>query len=181
VTNDAGSGEERLRPDDKALLLERIDRSWTALDEAVRSLSEQQLTAPGADGWAIKDHLVHVAAWERSALALLQRRPRYEGLGVDEATYESHDVDRVNDAIYRNNRERLLAEVLQDFRETHARTRAVIAGLSPEDLARPYAQYLPEPGGEDTGPQRPVLDWVVGNTYAHFDEHRDWIRARSGG
>lgn len=143
----------------------------------MRSLSEQQLITPGADGWTIKDHLVHLAAWERSALALLQRRPRHGGLGIDEATYAAHDVDRVNDAIFRANRDRPLADVLRDLQETHTQTRSLLERLSPEDLAQSYSQYLPEPGDE-TAPQRPVRDWVVGNTYAHFDEHRDWITAQ---
>lgn len=181
MTSDATAGGERLGPEDAALLLERIDRSWAALDGAVRGLSEQQLSEPGADGWAITDHLVHIAAWERSALALVQRRPRHEALGVGEATYEAHDVDRVNDAIYRANRGRPLADVLRDLAETHAQMRAKLAELSPADLARPYDQYLPDQGGDQTGPRRPILDWIVGNTYEHFDEHRAWMAARRGG
>jgi uncharacterized protein (TIGR03083 family) len=180
MTNSTDS-DRPLQPQDKALLMERIDRAWAELNGAVRGLSEQELTRPGPDGWAMKDHLAHISAWERSALALLRGMPRHEALGVDEATYQSHDVERVNDAIEQRNRGRPLAEVLADFEQTHADVLTALERLTPDDLAKPYEQYLPsEAEAGSSGPQRPVLDWVVGNTYDHYAEHTGWIRAQFG-
>jgi len=52
-------------------VLEPIEKSWTGLNHLVESLGPIGLTMIGPDGWAVKDHLVHVAAWEHSLLALL--------------------------------------------------------------------------------------------------------------
>ena len=47
---------------------------------AAEGLSEEQMTTiHDPQGWAAKDHLVHIAAWERSVAVFLQGRPRHEG------------------------------------------------------------------------------------------------------
>ncbi|HET8629033.1 MAG TPA: hypothetical protein VFL91_16545, partial [Thermomicrobiales bacterium] len=46
---------------------------------------------------------------------------------------------------------------------------------SDADLTRTYAQYLPDEPGEDTG--TPIAEYIAGDTYEHFDEHRGWIAA----
>src|SRR5438094_2236079 len=114
-------------PRDKAELLDRIGRSRASLEGTIDSLSEAQLAAPGpGGGWSAKDHLAHLAAWERKALAELEGRPPHEVFGVDGASYEASDVDRLNEMIYRRNKERPAGEVLADFRESHRRLLAAL-------------------------------------------------------
>ena len=55
-------------------LLERVDTSWNELSELVAKLGPDGLARTGPDGWAVKDHLAHVAAWEHSLLALIEGR-----------------------------------------------------------------------------------------------------------
>lgn len=182
VTNETSGAGKWLQPQDKEQVLERMGRSWDELQAMLNGLSKQQLTAPGREDWSVKDHLTHLAAWERSALFLVQGKPRHEGLRVDESTYLSGDDDRINDAIYRLKRERSLSEVRLEFEQVHRELRATVERLSVEDLAQPYAHYLPdepddEPDDNPKVPPPPVLDWIVGNSYVHFDEHRQWMRA----
>jgi hypothetical protein len=157
----------------KSDLLQRIAESWSSFDDKVSSLSDLQLTAAGADGWSAKDHVAHLSAWEESLIALLAGRDRGAaiGLGRDEADTPGHDVDAINALIQRRSRDRSLGDVLAAFRETHQRCVAAVEALSDEDLARPYSHFQPN----DPGNTHPVIGWIVGNTYEHYDEHAGWI------
>ena len=65
----------------------RIDQAWSELERTVKTLSEQALIGiRDRAGWAVKDHLIHLAAWEQALLAGLDGRPRHEALGIDETT-----------------------------------------------------------------------------------------------
>ncbi len=86
-----------IMPQQRADLLEHIRSSRARLDQTVGQLSEQQLATPGPDGgWAVKDHLAHLAAWEHKLLAMIQGQPGYVGLHVDAATYEHSNIDELN-------------------------------------------------------------------------------------
>jgi len=166
-------------PRDKAELLERIEAARAALDQAIGQLSDAQLVAPGPyEGWSVKDHLAHLAAWEQGIAALLQGRPRYAAMGVDEPTYLTAGTDAINAAVYERNKDGPLREVLADFRQTQRDLLAALAALSDADLLKTYSHYQPDEPGKDRG--EPVLKWIVGNTYEHYAEHQAWIEALVG-
>lgn len=151
-------------PRDKAELLDRIARGWDELHGALEALSEARLTAPGADGWSIKDHLAHLGAWERSAVAILEGQPRYQVLGVEAAVWQSGDTDQINAQVQARTRARPWAEVLADLRSAHA---AMLAALEP----RSWVELLVEYDGA------PILARIAGNTYEHYAEHLAGIAA----
>jgi uncharacterized damage-inducible protein DinB len=163
----------------KSSLIGAIQRHRAELEATIAPLNHVQLEASPAGGWSIKDHLAHIAAWEMSAVALLTGTPRYAGLGVDRATYESHDVDAVNQGIFRQNHHRPMDDVLADFRDAHQQLMAVLNSLSDEDLQKTYSDYLPDEPAEETG--APVLGWIAGNTYHHYAEHLEIIRELANG
>lgn len=166
---------EEVLPQTKADLLTQMARGRAALEQALGQLSEAQLTRPGPNGgWAIKDHLAHLAAWERGIAALLQRRPRWAVMGLDEAAISNYDEEGVNALIYQQNRDRSLAEVLTDFHEAHRQMLAALDDLSETELFKPYSYYT---GGEAGDNPRPIIAWIVGNTYEHYAEHQAWIEA----
>jgi ureidoglycolate hydrolase len=160
----------------KETLLRRIRESRASLEQVVARLSAEQLTAAGPDGWAVKDHLAHVAAWEESLLALLDGRDRNQAVGLSaaESVSANHDTDAINAVIYRRHRDRSASDVLATFHETHARVLAALDRLTDADLLRPYSHY--QPNAQPLDP-RPVLGWIEGNTWDHYDEHAAWIRA----
>ena len=167
------SGDETF-PRSKAEVMSRIDAAWTALQQIVESATDDDLTAPGDDeGWSVKDHLAHLAVWERSLIALLTGEARHTAMGVDRATYEGEDVDRINAVIHATHRDRTLADVRVFADQTHRALLDVLEPLSYDDLMRPYAHYQPD-APELTDP---VGYWVAGNTYEHYDEHGGWIDA----
>jgi hypothetical protein len=157
----------------KSDLLHRLAESWLGLDAKISALSEAQLTRVGPDGWSTKDHLAHISAWEGSLIALLEGRDRRAAIGLVGAEAEStgDDVDAINALIQRRSQDRSLADVLAAFRETHRQCVSAIARLSDEDLARPYSHFQPN----DPANSHPVIGWIAGNTYEHYDEHAGWI------
>jgi hypothetical protein len=142
------------------------------LKQVFSGLSDDQMTAPGADGgWSVKDHLAHLAAWERGIVALLNRQPRWPAMGLDEETVNRLDEDGVNAALDQLNKGRALADVLADFEQAHRDMMAVLGRLSFDDLLKPYSEYAPGSDGRN-----PVLGSIIGNTSYHYDEHRPWIQ-----
>ena len=154
----------------------RIESGWSELDQLAGSLDEEALSSPGPDGWAIKDHLVHVGAWELWLLAMLERRDRLAAMGVPGA---NSNVDDVNAVVWELHRHDTAPDALAYFRDAHTSLMGVVAGQSTEDLER---SYRPSFGGqtEEGESNEKVLGAVAGSTYEHYTEHIDWIRARTG-
>lgn len=161
--------ESELRKSD---LLDKIQSSHASLLEKIRGLSDDQLTRPGSSGWSIKDHLAHLAAWEAGMVALLQHKPRLQAMGLDSSVSWSSGTDEINDRVHQRHAGLSLSEVLQLFDDTHRQMLQVLETLTEEDLYRPYASYVPD-GSDDR--RDPVIYWVVGNTFKHFDEHREYL------
>ncbi len=160
----------------KSQLLDLIHHSRTELEQTVNGLTEAQLAAPGPEGgWSVKDHLVHLMAWENSMVYLLNRRARHLGLGVDEATYLGGDDDVINAAIQAKHADRPPAEILADWRATHQQLLETLNRLTDAELQKPYAHFLPDEPGDDGG--QSILNRIGGNTYEHYDEHRGYIQS----
>ncbi|HEV2027406.1 MAG TPA: DinB family protein [Candidatus Dormibacteraeota bacterium] len=147
----------------------RVEASWNQLVELVNQVQDAGgLTRVGADGWTVKDHLAHVAAWEQSLLALIEGRDRSSGMGLTEPLEE---IDAVNEAIRKLHAGDTPEEALGYFRDSHTRLTAELEKLSHADLQKPYSDYQPA----DPDEKRPVINWVGGNTYEHYAEHIAWI------
>ncbi len=157
-------------------LIAHMDRDWTALTDALAQLSLETMTTIRDDhGWTVKDHLIHLYYWERSALYFLQGKPRHEGLGVTEEIYASDDADVINEIIFQQNRSLSLEEALAQLRALQPTLLAALEPLTDADLQKPYRHYLPDEPGEGDGP--PAMNVVYGNSAGHFAEHLAWIEA----
>lgn len=152
-------------------LLARIDESRKRLDEKVSSLDERTLTeVRDHGGWSAKDHLAHLAAWEQSMVHALHGKPRHEGLGVAQATYEQHDVDLINAEIHAKHKDQPLHEVQAMLHRTQQEMSHTLHRLSEHDLThKSYSDYLPDEPGERN--PTPMGAYVNGNTWDHYDEH----------
>jgi hypothetical protein len=131
-----------------------------------------------ARGWSVKDHLIHLTTWERSAVFFLQGKPRHAGLGVEEALSLKGSDDEINAVVFQQCKDLPLVEALAQFREVHQQLLKLLAPLTDADLQKPYRHYLPdEPGG---GGGAPAINVINGNSAHHFAEHLAWIEALVG-
>ena len=65
-------------------------------------------------------------------------------------------------------------QALAFSRDTHADLMRRMREMSDADLRRTYNHYQPN-DPRDPHDDRPVVDWVAGNTYDHYTEHVGWI------
>jgi uncharacterized protein (TIGR03083 family) len=155
----------------QADLLAQIDRGWNALLAYLATLTPAQMTGPtDAAGWTVKDHVMHLAVWEKGIVALLNGEDRREAMGLDEAAWDSHDYDVMNAVIRDREAGRSLDGVMQALHDVHAQLVARIRSLSDADLNAPYQRYAP-----DSDNTHPVVDYITGNSFEHYAEHRPWI------
>lgn len=77
--------------------------------------------------------------------------------------------DDTNDFIFKRSQKRSTDEVLADLRRTHEELLAQLERMSFDDLMQP--RYAGD------AEKRPVINWVIGNTYEHYPEHRANIEA----
>ena len=156
------------KPDILALIRAR----WEVLQTLVRSLSPADLEQPLGDGWSAKVHLAHIAAWEVSLAALLQKQDRAAAMGVAAAVWATDDVDAINQAIAERAAAQPVDSVLAAANQSHTDVVALLAAMSQEDFERPYAHY--QPADSEVNPA-PVVGWVHGDTWEHYDEHIGWL------
>lgn len=159
----------------KTELMDRIAYAYEALERTLAGLDETQMARPDpTSGWTIKDHLFHLALWERGVAWLMTGRSRYEGMGITAQEWRDLEMDQGNDLVYKRHRERPPAEALTTFRDAHREMLEALAPLGDDDLLRPYADY---DVAERLWPDRPILGWIAGDTYEHFAEHLGYIQA----
>lgn len=167
----SGGTEPRLTKD---ALLERIRAKRKELALTIVELDEAELEAFNEDGWTVKDQLAHLATWERGIAFVLQKRPRYAGMGLDKASWRDLTMDEINAVIHRHYQDADLEDVLAYYQEAHDELKAAINALDEEELYQPYSYFQPDEPGQDS--RRPIIDWIIGNTYDHYEEHLDIIR-----
>jgi hypothetical protein len=159
-------------PQAKDDVLQNIQSARAELEASIAGLSQEQLTGPvTVGGWSIKDHLAHIAEWQRRGLAVIEGEPPYVGLGIDKETFEQlRNVDEINEVLFQRHKDRPLGEVMEDFHETHRRVESMIEGMTDDDLQRSL--------DEDISPRyRRVVDIANFNFARHDRAHIEDIRA----
>jgi hypothetical protein len=148
-------------------LLGRIDREWTRLNDLIRRMTPAQLETPISGGWSPKDHLAHVTAWERYLIGtVIGGRPAAVSFGLDPAVFtEDLDIDAENDLLVAASASKSLAQVFDEFHAVHAEARAAVASIN-------FADWVSRTRPWD---DRPLLDWIAGNSYDHYLEHWQWL------
>lgn len=94
-------------------------------------------------------------------------------MGLEPEEAKGLDFDQINDLVKRRHAHLSLQEALAFFQEAHRRMIETLNEMSDEDLYRPYQEFVPAGSGSR---QDPVIGWIIGNTYEHFDEHLGYIR-----
>jgi uncharacterized damage-inducible protein DinB len=97
--------------EDRDELLTHYREANASLLEAIDGLTDEQLSEPTLDGWAVKDHLAHIAAWDDLRAAEVERM----SAGFDSAwkMTEQQD-DAYNDTAYELRRSMSAAQARWD-------------------------------------------------------------------
>ena len=142
----------------KALVEERMDQEWAALDMALSGLSDEQMLKTGVvSEWSVKDLLGHMAFWAQQAAknTELVNAGRQDQI-VRPASPEATDRWNARERFARADRP--LAEVRGELEESHRRALTALADLPDEKL------NLDMDGGT-------FLELFAVDTYDHYREH----------
>ena len=170
MAEDQTTGVANDRPRTVAELMERIARERGALERAIAAMDDDALAA-SSGGWSVKDHLAHVAAWERRLIGELRGDPVAERLGLDEDAFATADTDTLNATIYSLHRGDPPAAARAEFLSSGETLRAAFADLSDADLMRPVR---PDDPSVDT-----LVDLISWDTYKHYPDHAAAIAGRA--
>lgn len=160
-------------PVNKAELLSKIKVAYDKLSGMVTNLDAETLNKSlGAGQWAIKDILAHIAAWEDVLVRFhIQAQPFDQVIGLESADYWESSEDEINEHFYQEHRDWTGERVLTYLQTTHENLIEVLEALPEERLGEPTTH----PGlGDRT--LNPLVDYVVGNTTDHYQEHFDTIQ-----
>lgn len=159
-------------PETKPELLALINERWGVLHDLLGQLDAAQLEQPLGDGWTPKQHVAHLAAWEQSLLGLLRKERRPEAMGISSELWESHDTDAINASIAGRDGSLPVVEVARKSEQTHRALLDILDSLTIDELNLPYSAYQPF---DPTPNANPVIGWVHGNTWDHYNEHIGWL------
>jgi hypothetical protein len=159
-------------PGSKAELMSAVQREWKLLMDAVGRLDEQKMTAPDEGGWSPKDNLAHLSEWMNSLMGYhMDKRPAEEVMRLTKEQAEGWDMEVINPVLYERNKDRSIADVLDELKQTYEKLVAKLEAMPFEELLKPRHANDPE--------KRPLLLWVLGDTSEHFAEHREVIERMS--
>jgi hypothetical protein len=143
----------------KSELLKRIRKSREKLDSQLENLDPVQKTVPGVSGdWSVKDILAHITWHEREMLKVIHVR------ALAGSDLWDLPLDQRNAAIFEENKDRALKDVLEEYSTVFAELITAIDRLADGDLhdAGHFAQ-MPS----DWNPWELFAD----NTYLHYEDH----------
>jgi hypothetical protein len=152
----------------KENLIQTLESAQEDLQNLLDEMETEKLNEVGVvEGWSVKDILAHIAFWEQRvtawAAALSQgTRP--------EPPFWSGDwsEERINQAIYEQNRDRPLRDVLDQWQAVHKGVLQAVQAMSDQELFERKVEWLGNASFAEALP---------GNTYEHFRHHEQDIRA----
>ena len=145
-------------------LLERARRERAELEALWLGLDNEELTRrPGPHPeWSVKDIIAHITWWEQTATNWVSRALTGELLARTETP------DEINARVFADNRDLPLNTVLEMFEVSFPPLEALINRLSDEEIND--AEVCDIRG-------MPLLYFLAGNTFAHYADHVDDLRA----
>ncbi len=137
--------------------------------QAIEGLSEEMMDEPGVNGdWSVKDVMAHLTRWEAELVKLLWQARQGITPSGPAVSATSQEVDELNARWFKEDRARLLPQVLEDFRGVRTQTIRRVEAFSEEELSNPKRfDWL---GGV------PLWKWIAIESFEHDEEHLSQIR-----
>ena len=158
----------------KAKLIAQLKSGREEWEALLARVDDARMTTPGVAGeWSVKDTVSHVTAYERWLVSWLQAVSR--GELPEHSILENADIDQRNAAIFEQNRDRPLNEVLSEAQGTFEQLLAAVEVLSDEDLTdAARSDWFVKPYWKVS---RPLWECIAGDSYEHYREHAADIQA----
>ena len=121
-------------PQTKAILLLEAGKRRDELTALLGSLSSDRLLRPGAYGWSAKDHVAHLAEWERLLFFWYDAGVRGENPPVPAEGHTWATIDALNTQIFERHRDDQLEHVLADWQAASRQLIALTQSISEADL-----------------------------------------------
>ena len=149
----------------KAQYMEMLHTERARWDALLDEVGEARMTEPGVAGkWSVKDVIAHVTWSEREMVGVLRER----ALGGSELWRVNEDER--NAAVYEQNRDRPLDEVLRESREVYQQLLELLEDVTDEDL-NDNSRF------RNMIPGVPLWQLLDGNTAHHYRAHASGVRA----
>src|SRR6266542_5776920 len=131
------------------------------LEAALAQIDDRRMSEVGLyETWSVKDLLAHLGWWELRATHVINSL--LNG-GLPESTIDASSVDQVNANVYQEHHQQALDEVRRYEHDAYLNLLVLVEKMTEDELFN--AQRYPWTKGQ------PLVDWVVANTYGHYDEH----------
>lgn len=140
--------------EDKEDLLRRYRESRDMLLEAIEGLSDEEMSDPSIDGWAVKDHLAHLALWDDMRASEVERIS--EGHESAWRMTEQQD-DALNELGYQVRRSMTAPQARWEFEVARQRLIDAITNCAPRALDA-------------------SLYGAAGLKSEHADQHAQWLK-----
>ena len=154
----------------KAQLLDDLQHEQAEFEALLDEISDERMTQRLTEEWSFKDVVAHLTGWRRRTVARFQAALRREPMPAPEWPSYLHpddEVDEVNAWIYAANRDKSVADVRRESRETFDQLVQTLAAFPEADLHDPAR--FPWLEGET---------WNGAALFGHFhDEHEADMRA----
>jgi len=150
-------------------LLAAVEDGWTEWQALLALLTPEQMIEPNLPGgWSVKDAIAHVAFYEWWVGEFIRTRiwPPAPHPSLD-----TWDMNARNDAFYELNKDRALDDVLAESHRVHQALVDAVSALTATEYHDP--NLLGTPPDEEWRLER----MVDGNTFKHYPEHAEVIRA----
>ncbi len=149
-------------------LLERARRERAELEALWLGLDNAEMTRrPGLHPeWSVKDMIAHITWWEQTATNWVSRALTGEMLARTETP------DEINARVFADNRDLPLNTVLEMFQASFPPLENLLLRMTDEEIND--AEVCDIRG-------MPLLYFLVGNTFAHYADHVDDLRAYADG
>ena len=150
-------------------LLAEVERGWQEWQSLLATLTPEQMQEPGlANGWSVKDAIAHIAFYEKWVGDFVRTRTWPPAA---HPSLDTWDMDARNDAYYDLNKNRALADILAESHQVHQQLVDAIAALT--DAEYHDRNLLGAPPDDEWS----IEKMVDGNTFLHYPEHAEAIRA----
>jgi hypothetical protein len=148
-------------------LQDAIQTGRLEFGDLLNSIPEDKMEDPLLEnGWSVKDTIMHIVAWEQRLIGWLNAVAQGDQPTLPAPGYTWDQMDELNEQTVIQQRHRSLQDILASF---HASLSLIFLALDRYDDKTLNSQYL--------GEESVLWRYFAENTYEHYQEHGDEIRA----